>query len=135
MSPKAKEILNWFIKAKRDLTVAGMNLANDPPITDDALFHCQQAVEKSLKGFLVFHDKPFKKTHVIGEIAKDVLIFEPSLEPLLRRATEFTPYATMFRYPGELDIPPVEDAQDALILAQQIYDQVLAKIPEESRPA
>ena len=131
---KIKEVLNWLIKAKRDLTIAGMNLVSDPPITDDAMFHCQQAVEKSLKGFLVLHDRPFKKTHIIGEISQEVLKIESTLEPLLKQATELTPYATMFRYPGEMELPPIEDAKTAVILAQQVFDAILSHIPAEVRP-
>jgi HEPN domain-containing protein len=116
---KAKEVRNWFVKAKRDLTVAGINVAIDPPITDDALFHYQQAVEKALKGLLVLHDKPFNKTHIIGELAQDVLKLDGTLEPLLRQATELTASATMFRYhslseeaqPGDgARIPPSTEA-------------------------
>ena len=131
---KAKEVRNWILKAKRDLTIATMNLASEPPITDDAMFHCQQAVEKVLKGFLVLHDRPFKKTHIIGEIAQEVLKIIPVLEPLLKQATELTPYATMFRYPGEMELPPVEDAKLAVKLAKQVYDGILPHIPSEARP-
>ncbi len=136
MLPKAKtkEVLNWFIRAKRDLTIANMNLANNPPITDDAVFHCQQAVEKALKGFLVLHDRPFKKTHIIGDLSPDVLRIAPTLEPLLKQATELTPYATMFRYPGELDLPSLEDSSDALVIAQRVFDAIICQVPAEALP-
>ena len=38
-------------------------MAADPPLLEDALFHCQQAVEKVLKALLTWHDEPFRKTH------------------------------------------------------------------------
>jgi HEPN domain-containing protein len=134
LEAKAREVRNWLTKAKRDLTIAGMNLASEPPITDDAMFHCQQAVEKSRKGFLVLQDRPFKKTHIIGEIAQEILKMDPTLEPLLKRATELTPYATIFRYPGEMELPAVEDARAALTLAQRVFDGILPHIPVEARP-
>ena len=31
------------------------------PLLGDATFHCQQAVEKALKAFLIWHDRPFRK--------------------------------------------------------------------------
>jgi HEPN domain-containing protein len=131
---KAKEVQSWLVKAKRDLTIAGMNVTSEPAITDDALFHCQQAVEKVLKGLLVLHDRPFKKTHIIGELAIEVLKIASALEPILKEATELTPYATMFRYPGELELPPLQDAKDALVLAQKVFDAILALIPVEAQP-
>jgi HEPN domain-containing protein len=132
---KAREIRNWLIKASRDLTIAEMNLASEPPITDDAMFHCQQAVEKALKGLLVLHDRTFKKTHIIGEIAKEVLKFHPALEPVLREATGLTPYATLFRYPGEMEIPSLQDAKPALALARSVFQAIFPLIPPEARPA
>jgi HEPN domain-containing protein len=137
MLPKAKatEVRNWLTKAKRDLTIAGMNIANDPAITDDALFHCQQAVEKSLKALLVLHDRPFKKTHIIGELAQEVLKIVPGIDSLLKQATELTPYATVFRYPGELELPSIEDAKEGLELAEQVFTAVLAHIPTEAQPS
>jgi HEPN domain-containing protein len=41
----------WFQKAANDLRGADIDLAAEPPLVEDALFHCQQAVEKSIKGF------------------------------------------------------------------------------------
>jgi HEPN domain-containing protein len=38
----------WFAKAANDLRGADVDLAADPPLLGDALFHCQQAVEKAL---------------------------------------------------------------------------------------
>src|SRR5256885_948672 len=56
-----------------DLRAAALDLAADPPILDDLVFHCQQAVEKAMKAFLSWHDEPFGKTHnleTLGEGAK-----------------------------------------------------------------
>jgi len=35
---------------------------------DAGIFHCQQAAEKSLKGFLIVHGSPFEKVHDLGNI-------------------------------------------------------------------
>jgi len=34
-----------------------------PPFTGDAVFHAQQVAEKTLKAFLVWHGRIFRKTH------------------------------------------------------------------------
>jgi HEPN domain-containing protein len=46
------DTLAWLRKAEGDLRAAAVDLGADPPLVDDALFHCQQAVEKALKGLL-----------------------------------------------------------------------------------
>ena len=48
----AKTLLvrSWLIKAQRDLASARVLAANDPPLLDTAIYHCQQASEKAVKG-------------------------------------------------------------------------------------
>ncbi|MCC7293484.1 MAG: HEPN domain-containing protein [Phycisphaerales bacterium] len=43
-------------KAHNDLRAARHMLTANPPFTEEAAFHSQQAAEKSLKGFLYWHD-------------------------------------------------------------------------------
>ena len=52
------EAQEWLTKAKLDLRGAEIDLIAKPPLLEDAVFHCQQAVEKSLKAFLAFHNQP-----------------------------------------------------------------------------
>lgn len=49
---KRDEVTAWFQKAANDLRGADIDLAASPPLIEDALFHCQQAAEKALKGYL-----------------------------------------------------------------------------------
>ncbi|GHV77416.1 hypothetical protein AGMMS49942_22370 [Spirochaetia bacterium] len=54
----------WFYVASTDLMAARRLSADDmyPKLLDIACFHCQQAVEKALKGFLQYknQDPPMK---------------------------------------------------------------------------
>ena len=45
----------WLIKAVTDLRAAELDLGASPPLLEDVVFHCQQAAEKALKGFLGWH--------------------------------------------------------------------------------
>src|SRR5438093_8577045 len=51
--------------------------------------------------------------------------FDPALEALLRRAAPLTEYAWRFRYPGDLNEPPVEEAQEALGIAREVFESLL----------
>jgi HEPN domain-containing protein len=46
-------ITSWLIKAENDLASAQRLIEIQPSILDTACFHCQQAVEKNLKAFLI----------------------------------------------------------------------------------
>ncbi len=46
----------WLVKAADDLRAADFERTAEPPLTSDIVFHAQQAAEKTLKGFLAWHD-------------------------------------------------------------------------------
>ena len=59
MPPEAAEVRQWLRKAVNDQRAARAALDQDPPITDVAAFHCQQAAEKLLKAYLVWRGQAF----------------------------------------------------------------------------
>jgi len=100
----------------------------------DAAFHCQQAVEKSLKALLTWHDRPFRRTHDLAELGGLCVSIESTFEPLLRRAAPLTEYAWRYRYPGEPFAPPNNEVRAALALAREVVAAVTDRIPDEARP-
>ena len=128
------EVRSWFLKAGDDLRAATFELTAQPPLTADIVFHAQQAVEKAIKGFLSWHDRPFRKTHNLVELGEAATAVDPVLEPYLRRAAPLTEYAWRFRYPGELDAPPVEEAREALAIALQVFETLLSRLPVDVKP-
>jgi HEPN domain-containing protein len=54
-----------LIKAQHDLQAARALANQTSPLLDVAIYHCQQAAEKAIKGFLIFHDQRLEKTHNI----------------------------------------------------------------------
>lgn len=60
-----EEVRKWIIKALNDYKTAEklINLSEEEIITDTLCFHCQQAVEKLLKAFLVNEEIEFGRTH------------------------------------------------------------------------
>jgi HEPN domain-containing protein len=58
----------WFVKADQDLRAAAYEFTAEPPFLADIVFHAQQAVEKTFKGFLAWHSTPFRKTHILEEL-------------------------------------------------------------------
>ena len=118
----------WLRKADGDLRAAAVDLAADPPLVDDALFHCQQAVEKALKGLLTWHDVPFRKTHSLEELGRQVVALHGDLRNLVDRVSLLSEYAWKFRYPGEVDSPALAEAEGALALAREAHATVVAVI-------
>lgn len=124
----------WFQKAANDLRGADIDLTAIPPLIEDALFHCQQAAEKSMKGFLAAHERIFRKTHDLDELGRECESIEPSLKPTLSEASDLTVFAWEFRYPGDAEIPTEDETKKALALARAVYDEILSHLPESIRP-
>ncbi len=123
----------WFDKSKLDLDTAAFELTAKPPFTADVVFHAQQAGEKALKGFLTWHGRVFRKTHSLVELGEACAVIDPSLESLLRRAAPLTQYAWKFRYPGEPESPPREEAESALATAKEVVEALLSRLPRDVR--
>ena len=126
------EVRAWLSKAGKDLATAEYELRADPPFADDAVFHAQQAAEKSLKAFLSWHRVPFRKTHNLVELGEACCQIDPGLEALLRRAAPLTEYAWKFRYPGSPEEPSAEEAASALATAREVLDSVRMRFPSDA---
>jgi HEPN domain-containing protein len=94
----------WLVKADHDLRAAATVAKNDTGLLDIAIFHCQQAVEKALKGFLVFSGEPFSKTHDLKTLTLQAAKYDSGFTALVEVADSLTPYVTRFRYPNS-DMP------------------------------
>jgi len=80
------ETRGWFHKAANDLRAAEALMATSPPLLDEAVFHCQQAAEKALKGCLAWHGRPFRKSHNLEQIGEQCLEIDSTLKPVIDRA-------------------------------------------------
>ena len=132
----ATEAKAWIIKAWRDLETAKRTTSGTPPFYDVAVYHCRQAAEKAVKAFLVYHEKPYEKTHdieVLIDLAGNV---NSDFDTLADAADALTPYATRFRYPNSTFAvePQPAEYEEALQHAQTVYEFVFNLLPKEAKP-
>ena len=125
---RRREVQAWLRKADDDLRSAQVDLAADPPLIEDALFHCQQAAEKAMKAFLTAHDTAFRKTHDLDELAAACEGIDASLRGALDPARDLTVFAWAFRYPGADEAPAEAEAHDSLLLAQATVGALLERL-------
>ncbi len=122
----------WLAKAQSDLSSASKLVDTNGPY-DTACFHVQQSIEKLLKAYLAFHDKPIPKTHDLEELQQLCLDISsiPSLEKL--DFTEVTNYAVEIRYDLEF-WPERELAQEGIEMAKKVLKIIRQILPEECQP-
>ena len=111
----------WLGRAELDLRAADLELGSpESGLWGDVAFHAQQAAEKSLKAFLAWHDKPFRKTHSIEEIGQACAAIDPGLGEFVDAAAPLTEFAWKFRYPGDGIDPTREEAERAVAVARRL---------------
>ena len=129
-----EEIQAWLLKAKHDLTAARRLGAKRLPLLDVAIYHCQQAAEKAVKGFLVYHAHTPPKTHDIENLALLAAGYEPMYANLTSAGNRLTQYASGFRYPAPILEPSRAEYEQALADAAEFLRVTLSVIPREAHP-
>ena len=123
---------SWMVKAKGDLAVARLLIEGSEPHLDSGVYHCQQAAEKSLKALLTLDENLFPKSHNLRILLDLVLPRHPELSTLVNACIVLTPYATEFRYPGDIFEPDRSEAVEAFHHAEGILNAVVPFIPARS---
>ena len=110
----------WMQKARSDLGTAKKLISGPDQYLDTAIYHCHQAAEKAINALLVRHDVRFQKTHDLELLMSLVLPVAPDFGKMLDIADRLTPYAVLYRYPGEAFLPTAEEVSGALTEAETI---------------
>lgn len=126
-------VKEWIAKAEGDFTVASRELrARKSPNFDAVCFHCQQCVEKLMKGLAIQRGVTPPRTHVL--LVLDEILRSTCAEwswPV--NDLRFLSQAAVFlRYPGESAAK--QDAQEAMAIAKRMRARLLAMLEEEPRP-
>ncbi|MFA7346066.1 MAG: HEPN domain-containing protein [Terrimicrobiaceae bacterium] len=126
MTPDYAEVVaSWLAKAKSDLDTASVLIRGAELHLDTGSYHCQQAAEKALKAWLTSRKQEFRKTHDLVELLSQCIGIHPEFEVLLEPSRFLVPFATQFRYPGDIFEPPLEEALQALDHASTIVRSVM----------
>ena len=111
-----KKLVNdWMILAEKDVKAASV-IINEEHLTNIVAFHCQQAIEKYFKAYILEYDKPLLKIHDLPKLygmikeVKDLEIDEDLLSVINETYIED-------RYPGELGLLP-----DGMPSNEQVHD-------------
>jgi HEPN domain-containing protein len=119
----------WLRVAERDRRGVLACLGADPPLCDGAAFHCQQAVEKLLKGFLTVAGKRGGKTHSLEQLGALAQASFPDIAELVAAAHDWSKWAWIYRYPEEDASPQPEEAEIRAALA--VIDALAARLRAE----
>ena len=129
---KSRILAEWLAKAGADMELAEHLLSEEIHFPSAIAFHCQQAAEKYIKAFLVWHEVDFPKTHDLEELLGLAETSNRDLLASLRDVIVLTPYGVELRYPGDRPDATPDEAREAVKLAHQVRDAILPLMPSLS---
>jgi len=133
MNDKTREYVRmWLDKANNDLKNAEIILASQAEALplDTACFHCQQAAEKFIKAFLVFHGKQFPFTHNLADLVALCMQVNLAFAAIQRKAETLTPFAVEIRYPDDFYMPTRQETEEAFAIAVEIKAFISARLDD-----
>ena len=113
---------SWIDRAKSSLEIARTR-GSDLVYYEDLCYQAQQAVEKALKGMLIFYNVEPQFTHNIG-ILLDELETYVKIPSEIKETVKLTKYAVQTRYPGEYDDVTEDDYKLCVMIAAKCLEWV-----------
>lgn len=117
----------WFDIGGNELGFAKAGFEELETFYPQICFQCQQAVEKYLKGFLVYNKRGFPKVHDLTQLLKLCAKIDKSFLKFLEEMDILSQYYLVSRYP--LEYPPAnkEQAKEALGVTINIINFIRRK--------
>lgn len=117
-SPRYKD---WLEKAQRDLKSAKILKENDCG-NDIVAFHCQQAIEKSLKGFLLKNIGEVIEGHSLIYLCQKSLVINVVFRKHFKDCAFVSQYYIETRYPADEPLMvSEEDVEECIKITQEVY--------------
>ncbi|MDA3797648.1 MAG: HEPN domain-containing protein [Kiritimatiellae bacterium] len=122
-------IKQWILKAEEDLLVVERLIEGQIVAPASICFHCQQAAEKYLKAYLIFHKVEIRRTHNIEFLlseCNDIDLVFGEID-----AKNLSDYGVDVRYPGDMYIPDESEVRDCIAIVKRIKRAVEESIFSE----
>jgi HEPN domain-containing protein len=125
-----KYVKSWIDKANNDLRNVELLLKSNEEFlpTDTMAFHCQQAVEKFLKAYIIFNNEKILFTHNLADLVQICAKFDNSFESIIEKVETLTPFAVEIRYPDNALFPSNNEIKDFYQIAVYVKNFVLSRI-------
>lgn len=116
---------DWYEKSQRDIRAARVLKENDCG-NDLVAFHCQQAIEKALKGFLLWRKGELVEGHSLIYLCKQAVCFGPGLKSHLKDCAFVNQFYIETRYPADQPIQISEEqVNDCIRIAEEMYSMIV----------
>ena len=115
--------MDWLVIAERDLRWVNRALDDDEPGV--AGFFLQQALEKSLKAFLLHQGWSLRRIHDLKALLDDAVQYDPDLEDYRSICERVSIYYLIERYPFTMHAGPgQEEIIGGVITAREVVARI-----------
>jgi HEPN domain-containing protein len=132
MPTRTEEVREWLRKAGEDVAVARRAIADN--LFEPGCFHCQQAIEKLLKAYLVWNEANPPRVHDLALLLDVCEKLDSSFVAKRDEWEWLTGFAIVARYPSEVPPPDQDEARRALEAAEDCWTAVQGMLPPEAHP-
>ena len=98
------EAKRWFEYAQNDFEAATILSNQSKPKFEIVCYHCQQCVEKMLKGFIALRGGKLQKLHDLVVLCEYCSTYDSTFENILTKCSDLTIFSSEVRYPNVLEI-------------------------------
>lgn len=118
----------WFSYAISDYQAASYLMSMKPKPMEIICYHCQQCVEKLLKGYIALNGGEILKTHDLITLNKICIECNFAFNDIKAQCIDLTDYGVQTRYPFNVDLvesdvkSALEDAKKVIDLVKNIID-------------
>lgn len=119
--------LDWYDKAAKDLQGAKILLQYDGDCSIVA-FHCQQAIEKALKGWILQHTGVLQSGHSLVYLCRIAAQTDGHIKDFLKDCAYVNQFYIETRYPADIPMTiTADEAAECIRIAEQVMNHLSAK--------
>ena len=124
----SKRYFDWLFHANLDY-LAAKNLIEDERCYCATAFHCQQCIEKALKGYMLYKNRKLFDGHNLTWLCKQAMMMDDHFREYLRDSVTLNKYYIETRYPADiaLDID-YETIQNLFDITSKMLDFICRSI-------
>lgn len=120
----SKRYNDWYEKAKQDLRGANILFEHGGDGSMVA-FHCQQSIEKALKGFILKNTNELVDGHSLVYLCKKAGIIDAGLKKHLKNCAFVNQFYIETRYPADTPVELENDeAQECIRIVNEILESI-----------
>jgi HEPN domain-containing protein len=123
----------WLKRARSCLELAKSS-ENELVYYEDLCFQAQQAVEKGIKGLLIYYGVDPEKTHNLSVLLQELEKYT-EIDEEIKEVLKLQSFAVQTRYPGQYAQVEKEEYDQSIVIAEKCLQWIEEKVKPNAFPS